>query len=287
VLASNAQEVLSIHLGIYTMETSLHSHGPSSRTAVVIEDEPDVRAVLENIFTSAGFAVHAFASGLEGVEGVRQREPDVVTLDLGLGDIDGFEVARRVRLFSDAYILILSASAQELDTLLGLEAGADDYVTKPFRPRELRYRVEALLRRPRTRINTTTATAQVPEPGGDPTDTAPPSRAAVLEHNGLRLCPVTRTAQLGGVELSLTRSEFDLLQELLTGGRNVCTKNQLAQVLRGDQECRNAYWSANDAQSVHVHVANLRRKLGDSSAKPRWVETVRGVGYRLAALQLN
>jgi DNA-binding response OmpR family regulator len=266
------------------METSLHVSEPGARTAVVIEDEADIRTALENIFTAAGFAVHTFGSGLDGVEGVRQQQPDVVTLDLGLGDIDGFEVARRVRLFSDAYILILSASDQELDTLLGLEAGADDYVTKPFRPRELRYRVEALLRRPRTRIDTVAPrSARIPDPVSELPDTASPSRAVALEHNGLRLCPVTRTAQLAGVELALTRSEFDLLQALLTGGRNVCTKDQLAQLLRGDPERQDVYWSASDAQSIHVHVANLRRKLGDSSTKPRWVETVRGVGYRLAA----
>jgi DNA-binding response OmpR family regulator len=265
------------------MELSNQFSGPSARTAVVIEDEPDIRDALENIFTTAGFAVHAFGSGLAGVEGVRQQQPDVVTLDLGLGDIDGFEVARRVRLFSDAYILILSAREQELDTLLGLEAGADDYVTKPFRPRELRYRVEALLRRPRTRIGTLAAAGvQAPDPVGDLPETATPGARTVLEHNGLRLSPVTRTAQLAGTELALTRSEFDLLEALLNGGRNVCTKNQLARLLRGELEREDAYWSASDAQSVHVHVANLRRKLGDSPNNPRWVETVRGVGYRLA-----
>jgi two-component system OmpR family response regulator len=268
------------------MEVSAQPPAPGSRTAVIIEDEADIRKALIGIFREAGFTVHAFESGLAGVEGVRSRKPDVVTLDLGLADIDGFEVARQVRQFSDAYIVILSARTQELDTLLGLEAGADDYVTKPFRPRELRYRVEALLRRPRGRkgdpvtaqpgavdLATPATPAQAPER---------PASEEVLEHNGLRLSVQARTVELDGAELALTRSEFDLLQALLRAGRNVLTKDALAQVLRGTQPSPYSFWSEADGKAIHVHITNLRRKLGDSAAAPRWVETVRGVGYRLA-----
>jgi DNA-binding response OmpR family regulator len=249
---------------------------------VIIEDEADIRAALVAIFRTAGFTVHPFATGSDGVDGVRASNPDVVILDLGLADIDGFEVARRVRLFSDAYILVLTARTQELDTLLALEAGADDYVTKPFRPRELRYRVEALLRRPRTRSDSQA------KPGGQskPQDQSGPSPGAavqeVLEHNGLRLDIQSRTVELSGTELRLTRSEFDLLRALLRGGRCVHSKDQLAQVLRGDQAGPDGFWSEADEQVVHVHVANLRRKLGDTPSDPQWVETVHGVGYRLA-----
>ncbi|MGO4250519.1 response regulator transcription factor [Paenarthrobacter sp. RAF54_2] len=259
-----------------------------TRTAVIIEDESDIRSVLMEIFSAAGFIVHTFGTGLEGVEGVRHQHPDVVTLDLGLGDIDGFEVARRVRLFSDAYILILTASTQELDTLLGFEAGADDYVTKPFRPRELTYRVEALLRRPRTRSDSqipSTAVQAEPASPEEPTTSFQTPALEALEHNGLRLSPRTRTVELSGLELSLTRSEFDLLLALLRSGRTVCTKLQLARILHGEQSGQDGYWSEADGQAVHVHVANLRRKLGDSALSPRWVETVRGVGYRLAVVQ--
>lgn len=255
---------------------------------MIIEDEADIRLALASIFTAAGFTVHAFESGMDGVEGVRVQHPDVVTLDLGLADIDGFEVARRVRLFSDAYIVILSARAQEVDTLLGLEAGADDYVTKPFRPRELRYRVEALLRRPRRRSDSF-LTMDV-QPGQLTTDGDRQSATslhqarplAVFEHNGLRLNEHSRTAAIAGTELDLTRSEFDLLCALLRSGRNVLTKDALSQSLRGEQFGEDGYWSEADGRALHVHITNLRRKLGDSAAAPRWVETVRGVGYRLA-----
>lgn len=258
---------------------------PGGRTAVIIEDEADIRTALAGIFSTAGFTVHTFGTGLDGVEGVRDQHPDIVTLDLGLGDIDGFEVARRVRLFSDAYILMLTARTQELDTLLGLEAGADDYVTKPFRPRELRYRVEALLRRPRTRNDSPQTQDAAPQ------TTAPMSpevsgQAALpsLEHNGLNLYPETRTVELAGAPLSLTRSEFCLLQALLASGRKVLGKDELGKCLRGETSS-DGFWSEADGRAIHVHIANLRRKLGDSASTPRWVETVHGVGYRLAPAQ--
>jgi DNA-binding response OmpR family regulator len=257
-----------------------------TRTIVIIEDDSDIREALSVIFRGAGFSVQAFATGLEGVEAVRTFRPEVVTVDLGLPDIDGFEVARRVRLFSNAYILMLTARSQELDTLLGLEAGADDYLTKPFRPRELRYRVEALLRRPRLRSDTTSLTAS---PLAPPTADVlrhedPPGSSGVLEHNGLRLSPVSRTVELNGAELRLTATEFDLLRVLLGGGRTVQSKEALAtQVLHAGKRSEDGFGRDADDQVLQVHIANLRRKLGDAAGDPRWVETVHGFGYRLAA----
>jgi two-component system OmpR family response regulator len=250
-----------------------------TRTVIIIEDEKEIRLALADIFRGAGFTAYAYGKGLEGVEAVRELQPQVVIVDLGLPDIDGFEVARRVRLFSNAYILILTARAQELDMLLGLEAGADDYLTKPFRPRELRYRVEALLRRPRIRSDSISLTDSplAPVPADPPTPEPANSAADVLEHNGLRLSTVSRTVDLEGAELRLTASEFDLLHALLRGGRTVQAKDCLSQVLRGGNRIEA------DEQVVQVHIANLRRKLGDSAAAPRWVETVHGFGYRLAA----
>ena len=119
------------------------------RTAVIVEDDLDIRELISTVLSSSGFTVHTASSGMEGVAAIKRHNPDVVTLDLGLPDIDGFEVARQVRRFSDTYIIMLTARAEELDTLLGLETGADDYLTKPFRPRELRARITAMLRRPR------------------------------------------------------------------------------------------------------------------------------------------
>ena len=118
-----------------------------TRVAVVIEDDADIRNLLEAILGQAGFACHTAATGVEGIEAIRLHQPILTTLDISLPGIDGFEVARQIRSFSSTYIIILSARDEEIDTLMGLDAGADDYLTKPFRPRELRARIEAMLRR--------------------------------------------------------------------------------------------------------------------------------------------
>ncbi len=126
--------------------------------AVVVEDDADVRNLVEAVLSQAGFEVHSAADGREGVDVIRRLEADVVTLDVGLPDIDGFEVLRRIRQFSDAYVVMLTARTDELDTLTALHTGADDFMTKPFRPRELRARVAAMMRRPRQ--DTTSGTPQ-------------------------------------------------------------------------------------------------------------------------------
>ena len=120
-----------------------------NRTAVIVEDDAEIRELLQTVLGQAGFTTEAAATGVEGVELVRRTDPVVTTLDVSLPDIDGFEVCRRIRRVSDTYVVMLTARTDEIDTLLGLDAGADDYQTKPFRPRELRARIEALLRRPR------------------------------------------------------------------------------------------------------------------------------------------
>jgi two-component system OmpR family response regulator len=256
-----------------------------ARTLVIIEDEPDIRKVLEAGFRAAGFRVYAYETGDSGVEGVRVHRPDVVTLDLGLPDIDGYEVARRIRLFSNVYVLMLTARAQEVDVLLGLESGADDYVSKPFRFREIRYRVEALLRRPRLRSDAAGLTdSSLSEPAAETLAPASPvtDRRQVLEHNGLCLRIDSRTVAVDGANVKLTRSEFDLLRALLVSGRAVSTKEDLARVLRGDSSVPDGFGREPDEQVIHVHIANLRKKLGDTALGPRWVETVHGFGYRLA-----
>ncbi|UWX97987.1 response regulator transcription factor [Arthrobacter zhaoxinii] len=262
------------------------------RVAVIIEDDADIRDLLNAVLQQSGFKVFTAPNGSEGVEAVRLHSPTVVTLDLGLPDIDGFEVIRQLRQFSDAYIVMLTARAEELDTLMGLEAGADDYITKPFRPRELRARISAMLRRPRGEAANDT---DVPSSGGMPsvlpgsqgttlTAPAPAPEAApgTLAHNGLTLNPGTRTTEIEGNSVELTRTEFDLLQALLEGGRLVRTKTDLVRRLRGEEYDTGSFISDADERTVEVHVGNLRRKLGDDSKSPRWLETVRGVGYRLA-----
>lgn len=263
------------------------------RTVVIIEDDVDIREVLVSVLAQGGFRVHSYAAGTEGVEGIREYRPQVVILDLGLPDIDGYEVARQLRLFSNAYIMMLTARNQELDVLLGLEAGADEYLTKPFRPRELRYRVEALLRRPRMRSDTVSLTDSplepIPAPAQVPAESAGPVTAVareslqLYEHNGLRLSLAARTVEVDGAEVRLTASEFDLLHTLLESGRTVKAKEDLAHALRGGQGGAGGFGREADEQVIQVHVANLRKKLGDAAADPRWVETVHGFGYRLAA----
>lgn len=275
-----------------------------SRTAVVIEDDPDIRDLLGVVLGQAGFTVRTAATGAAGVEAVRAHDPLVTTLDVSLPDIDGFEVCRRLRAFSDTYVVMLTARAEEIDALMGLDAGADDYQTKPFRPRELRARVEALLRRPRrgpaatvggavggadgtggagsvrgaegTDAGTTGAgpAPVAPAPGG------PGAGADVLRTDGLVVDVPARLVAVDGADVHLTRSEFDLLAALATSAGRVVSKTELVRVLWGEDYDTGTPVTDADRRSVEVHLANLRRKIGDPTTSPRWIRTVRGVGYR-------
>lgn len=249
-----------------------------ARVGLVIEDDHDIRELVRTVLSQAGFDVSVASSGAEGVLIAKNLNPDVITLDLGLPDIDGFEVSRQIREFSDAYIVMLTARTEELDTLIGLESGADDYLTKPFRPRELRARIAAMMRRPRS----VTDPAEVPaaEPSAD-SGAAHPERGN-YSHNGLELSYSSRTVVVDGKEMNLTRTEFELLHALLEAGRTVRTKSDLVRRLRDEDYDVGSYISEADERSVEVHMGNLRKKLGDSPQKPRWLQTVRGVGYRLA-----
>lgn len=263
------------------------------RVAVIVEDDQDIRELIGVILNQSGFEVYAASDGADGVALVREKKPAIVTLDLGLPDIDGFEVTRRIRLFSDAYIVMLTGRVDEMDTLIGLETGADDYLTKPFRPRELRARIGAMLRRPRFSGE---------EPLRAPAEDAPvlPANLAVVDDlrpvpavpqevasmdpvalNGLVLNSGDRTALVDGTELELTRTEFDILHALVDSGKLVRTKSDLVRRLRGDEYDVGTYISDADERTIEVHVANLRRKMGDNPREPRWIKTVRGVGYRL------
>ncbi|WP_200939295.1 response regulator transcription factor [Arthrobacter sp. Leaf337] len=244
-----------------------------SRVGLVIEDDHDIRELVRVVLVQAGFDVQVASSGAAGVVAAKELNPAVITLDLGLPDIDGFEVARQIREFSDAYIVMLTARAEELDTLIGLESGADDYLTKPFRPRELRARVAAMMRRPRSTSDSSSG-------GKAPAVAAGNGRT--LTHNGLEFSYEARTVSVDGRELHLTRTEFDLLHALLEAGRMVRTKSELVKRLRDEPYDVGGYISEADERSVEVHMGNLRKKLGDSPQNPRWLQTVRGVGYRLA-----
>lgn len=258
-------------------------------TAVVIEDDEDVLHLVEMLLKQSGFEVHSGLTGCEGVELVRNESPAVVTLDVGLPDIDGYEVLRRIREFSDCYVIMLTARADEPDMLMALQSGADDYLTKPFRPRELRARIGAMLRRPRGRVDKqadmigpSPSPSPSPSPGSEPVAAASQGSTPTLSHNGLVLHEDTRTAKLFDAEIRLTRSEYDLLVELMRGGGSVRTKADLVRAVRGEQYRNGAYVSEVDERAVEVHVGNLRRKLDENPRDPRWLLTVRGVGYRMA-----
>lgn len=249
--------------------------------AVVIEDDADVRNLLEAVLRESGFGVYSAPDGKSGVEVVRRHNADVVTLDIGLPDIDGFEVLRRIRNFSDAYIVMLTGRDEEADILTALHSGADDYITKPFRPRELRARLTAVMRRPRHAAPCET----LPEPSPTRPSGSVLGNGSILTHNGLTLNPKTRTVLVEGSTLVLTRSEFDLLHELLGAAGGVRTRADLALALRGECNRHDIYISESDERAVEGHIGNLRRKLGDDRQSPRWLDTVRGVGYRLAPVQ--
>lgn len=248
--------------------------------AVIIEDDPGVQSLLEEVFLAAGFEVAVTGSGPEGLAAVERHQPVITTLDINLPGIDGFEVARRIRRVSDTFIIMLSALAEESDVVLGLTSGADEYLVKPFRPRELRARIEALLRRPRLPVPTAaTPTADPVLPAGPADTTVSTWRGRV--HRDLSLDLDTRLVLVAQRPVELTPTEFDLLAALLESQRRVCSKAELARGLRGAPSGAAEPVSEPDKRAIETHMANLRRKLGDSPTEPRYIETVRGVGYRL------
>ncbi len=260
--------------------------GTKARVAVVVEDDEDFRDLITATLDEAGFSCFAAGSGQEALELVRIHQPVLTTLDVGLPGIDGFEVARRIRTFSGTYIIILSARTEEIDTLMGLDAGADDYLTKPFRPRELRARIEAMLRR--NQFRSREAPVGLPAPfmetvpsGGE---LSGPNDTTWLSHNGLRVNPDMQICELDGRPVDLTRSEFALLVAIMLGERRVISKTSLALDVRDD--AAGGYVSDADQRVVESHLAHLRRKLNDPVSAPRFIETVRGVGYRLTAVQI-
>jgi DNA-binding response OmpR family regulator len=270
-----------------TPSTAAAATSDPARVAVVIEDDADIRNLLQAILAQAGFTCFAAETGDEGIDAVRQHQPILTTLDISLPGIDGFEVARRIRAFSTTYVIMLSARDEEIDTLMGLDSGADDYLTKPFRPRELRARIEAMLRRYHLSReggdggaggDADPAQAGGRQAGGDLQQEDEPGW---LTHNGLRINQEMWLVDVDGAPVELTRSEFDLLLAIMQGARRVISKDSLALELRGDY-ATTGYVSDSDRRAVEVHMANLRRKLNDPVGSPRFIETVRGVGYRLA-----
>jgi two-component system alkaline phosphatase synthesis response regulator PhoP len=225
-------------------------------TVLLVDDDPKIRELLRLYVEREGHRPLFAADGESALELATRARPDVVLLDVMLPGMDGFEVTRRLRDISQVPILLLTARSAEGDRIIGLDLGADDYVVKPFSPRELMARVRALLRR-----------------HGQPHAADQP----ILEADGLTLDPNAVSVTLDGRPLELTPFEFRILQALMRRPNRVMTRDELIDALHG----------ADDPgifdRTIDVHLGRLRRKLGDDASRPRFIGTVRTVGYRFVA----
>jgi DNA-binding response OmpR family regulator len=223
------------------------------KTILVVDDEPKIATLARDYLEHAGFAVLTAADGPSALTTIRQHRPDLVVLDLGLPGLDGLDVTRELRRDSSIPIVMLTARDDELDKLLGLELGADDYLTKPFRPRELVARVRAVLRR---------------------ADRAPETAETIHAGDVILDLPRMR-AEVAGTAVELTPTEFQLLATIAARPGRIFTRAQLLDALHGV-----AFESYERA--IDSHIKNLRRKLEPDPRRPRYVLTVYGVGYRFA-----
>jgi DNA-binding response OmpR family regulator len=226
--------------------------GQRQPRGLVVDDAAEQLNLVSALLSKEGFDVRAAADGEEALRIARTHEPDLVVLDLSLPGVDGVEVCRRLRVFSDAYVIMLTSRTEEIDLLVGLSVGADDYITKPFSPRELTARARTLLRRPRDQGRST----------------------RVRQFGELEVDADARIVRIAGQEVELTRIEFDLLDALTERPRLTYQRAVLLERVWGTN------WFG-DSHVVDVHMANLRAKLGDDSRRPRYIKTVRGIGYRM------
>jgi DNA-binding response OmpR family regulator len=235
--------------------------GAVARRVLVVDDEPRIRTVLRAYLEADGFEVTETGTGADAVRQVTTTlapRPDLVLLDVGLPDLDGLEVLRRVRASSDVFVILVTARSEEVDKLVGLGVGADDYITKPFSPREVVARVKSVLRRIRDEGQ---AVAGPPQPSG------------IHRFDGLTIDEGRREVTAGGVPVALSTLELDLLLALAESPGRVFSRAQLLEKVWG-------YDFYGDERVVDVHIRSMRRALGDDAASPRVIGTVRGVGYK-------
>jgi len=222
------------------------------RRVLVVDDEPHIRTVLRGYLQADGFEVAEAADGAAALAAMRDQPPDLVLLDVMMPGIDGLEVLRQLRTFSDVYVILVTARAEEVDKLVGLWVGADDYVTKPFSPREVTARVKAVLRRDRG----------IRAVDGDP-----------LRFDGLTIDTAGREVIANGMPVVLSSLEFDLLAALAAAPGRVFSRAQLLERVWG-------YDFYGDERVVDVHIRSLRARLGDPAVDPRLIATMRGAGYK-------
>ncbi len=234
---------------------SAHSDTEPQRRVLIVDDEASLREVLGQYLRLEGFLTLEAADGVEAIQVAQRTPPDLIVLDLMLPGIDGVEVCRRLRELTAAPILMLTARREEVDKLEGFQAGADDYVTKPFSPREVMMRVRAIMRR----LEMTTVPAMALD--------------GVLRIGALVISPQTRAVERDGQPLEITTKEFDLLYFLARRPRQVFTRQQLL-----DHVWDFTYYG--DPSTVTVHIRRLREKVESDAANPRHIKTVWGVGYK-------
>jgi two-component system alkaline phosphatase synthesis response regulator PhoP len=228
---------------------------PATRTALVVDDEPAIVELVRDALDGAGYSVDTAFDGLAALRSARKRSPDIVILDVGLPGLDGFEVCRQLRKESNAPILFLTARSSEVDRVVGLELGADDYIVKPFSARELIARVRAVSRR---------------------AGSAPPEAAARRAVGEIEIDAQKREVTVGGRPVRLKPREFDVLWLLTCNEGRVFTRDQLIETVWG-------FDFDGDPRTVDVHVRRIRRAIADDARAPRYLHTIHGLGYKLAA----
>jgi DNA-binding response OmpR family regulator len=224
----------------------------SDTRILIVDDEPELRNMLRNYLINEGSIVDDLPTGTEAIRYLKATVPDLVILDVGLPDVDGFEILRQIRAISAVPVIMLTARADEIDRVVGLTVGADDYVTKPFSPRELVARINAVLRRGRV--------------------TEPPD-IDILDFNDLRIDTRSREVLAHGLPIEISALEFNLLIALAEYPNRVFSRQQLLDRVWG--------WDHfGTTRVVDVHIGNIRKAIGDDASSPRFVATVRGAGYK-------
>jgi DNA-binding response OmpR family regulator len=234
---------------------SIEALAEQTLKVLIVEDDSQMAASTRALLERESFSVDVRHNAETGLERARSMPADLVVLDVALPGIDGIEACRRLRAFSDAYVIMLTGLGDERDRLVGLAVGADDYMTKPYSPRELVARIRAMQRRPRAPA---------------------PARAELRRFGALEIDSGTREVRVGGEAVELSRTEYDLLEALSSEPRLTLSRGQLLERVWGDS------WFGDD-HVIDVHMSNLRRKLGDDPRAPRFLLTVRGYGYRIGA----
>ncbi|MFT5586834.1 MAG: DNA-binding response OmpR family regulator [Cognaticolwellia sp.] len=220
---------------------------------LVIDDDDRIRSLLVEYLSARGMKVRSAASGLEGLAHLKSKDVDLIVLDVMMPEMDGFAVLQKVRAQGNTPVIMLTARGDDIDRIVGLEMGADDYLAKPFNPRELLARIQAVMRR---------------------SAASPDQPTAAMQAGPLRIDPDRRTCTLDDQAIELTTTEFEILRTLVANAGRVIPRERLMELARGEDY-------ASFDRSVDVHVSHIRRKLGDDPRRPRFIKTVRGVGYTL------